>query len=132
MHRLHLCVVSSQSRFISVVMFSFPQAQFPREKESSTSHVSRRSQASYTWWSLRGRLRKATTNAEESISVRDAFGVGYEEISSTLSYHTCIAPLVGKLENLPQPLGIWMFSRWSPGSTIVQWSERKAELHSLR
>ncbi|GBM97199.1 hypothetical protein AVEN_149527-1 [Araneus ventricosus] len=30
------------------------------------------------------------------------------------------------------PLGTWKFSRWSPRSTIVQWSERKAELHPLR
>ncbi|GBN12716.1 hypothetical protein AVEN_150109-1, partial [Araneus ventricosus] len=29
------------------------------------------------------------------------------------------------------PLGTWKFSRWSRGSTIVQWSERKAELHPL-
>ncbi|GBN90322.1 hypothetical protein AVEN_52508-1 [Araneus ventricosus] len=30
------------------------------------------------------------------------------------------------------PLGTWKFSHWSPESTIVQWSERKAELHPLR
>ncbi|GBL89711.1 hypothetical protein AVEN_104657-1 [Araneus ventricosus] len=30
------------------------------------------------------------------------------------------------------PLGIRKFSRWSPRSTIVKWSERKAELHPLR
>ncbi|GBM85867.1 hypothetical protein AVEN_217235-1 [Araneus ventricosus] len=29
------------------------------------------------------------------------------------------------------PLGTWKFSRWSPRSTIVRWSQRKAELHPL-
>ncbi|GBM85598.1 hypothetical protein AVEN_38370-1 [Araneus ventricosus] len=45
--------------------------------------------------------RKATTMHRNQYLSESAFGVGYEEISGTLSCHSCIAPVVGKLKNLP-------------------------------
>ncbi|GBM88384.1 hypothetical protein AVEN_149441-1 [Araneus ventricosus] len=44
---------------------------------------------------------KATTMHRNQYLSESAFGVGYEEISGTISCHTCIAPVVGKLKNLP-------------------------------
>ncbi|GBM99316.1 hypothetical protein AVEN_264621-1 [Araneus ventricosus] len=44
---------------------------------------------------------KATTMHRNQYLSESAFVVGYEEIRATLSCHTCIAPVVGKLKNLP-------------------------------
>ncbi|GBN19986.1 hypothetical protein AVEN_189661-1 [Araneus ventricosus] len=53
-----------------------------------------------------------------------AHWVGFEEISGALSCHTC-----GEETQEPSDgrnwVRTWKFSRWSPRSTIVQWSERK-------
>ncbi|GBO18267.1 hypothetical protein AVEN_51891-1 [Araneus ventricosus] len=44
---------------------------------------------------------KATTMHRSQYLSESAFGVGYEEISGTLSCHVCITTVVGKLKNLP-------------------------------
>ncbi|GBN95233.1 hypothetical protein AVEN_70396-1 [Araneus ventricosus] len=53
--------------------------------------------------------RKATTMSRNQYLSENAYGVEFEEISGTLSCHTCIAPVVAKPENLPHgrilPLG---------------------------
>ncbi|GBM58113.1 hypothetical protein AVEN_122545-1 [Araneus ventricosus] len=59
--------------------------------------------------------RKATTMHRNQYLSESAYGVGYEEISGTLSCHTCIAPVVGKLTNHPA-VG---FDHWEHGSLLV-------------
>ncbi|GBN94941.1 hypothetical protein AVEN_126010-1 [Araneus ventricosus] len=45
--------------------------------------------------------RKATTMHRNQYLSESAYGVDFEEISGTLSCHTCKAPLVAKPKNLP-------------------------------
>ncbi|GBM34493.1 hypothetical protein AVEN_106727-1 [Araneus ventricosus] len=59
--------------------------------------------------------RKATTMHRNQYLSESAYGVGYEEINGTLSCHTCIAPVVGKLTNHPT-VG---FVHWEHGSLLV-------------
>ncbi|GBN39087.1 hypothetical protein AVEN_123299-1 [Araneus ventricosus] len=59
--------------------------------------------------------RKATTMHRNQYLSKSAYGVGCEEINGTLSCHTCIAPVVGKLTNHPT-VG---FDRWEHGSLLV-------------
>ncbi|GBL60600.1 hypothetical protein AVEN_71779-1 [Araneus ventricosus] len=45
--------------------------------------------------------RKATTMRRNQYLSESAYGVDFEEISGTLSCHTCIPPVVAKPKNLP-------------------------------
>ncbi|GBO23103.1 hypothetical protein AVEN_215611-1 [Araneus ventricosus] len=59
--------------------------------------------------------RKATTMHRNQYLSESAYGVGYEEISGTLSFHTCIALVVGKFTN-HSTVG---FDHWEHGSLLV-------------
>ncbi|GBO12222.1 hypothetical protein AVEN_58030-1 [Araneus ventricosus] len=59
--------------------------------------------------------RKAITMHRNQYLSESVYGVGYEEISGTVSCHTCIAPVVVKLTNHPT-VG---FDHWEHGSLLV-------------
>ncbi|GBM85901.1 hypothetical protein AVEN_191996-1 [Araneus ventricosus] len=59
--------------------------------------------------------RKATTMHRNQYLSENAYGVGYEEISDTLTCHTCIAPVVGKLTNY-STVG---YDHWEHGRLLV-------------
>ncbi|GBO06549.1 hypothetical protein AVEN_50829-1, partial [Araneus ventricosus] len=60
-----------------------------------------------------------------------AFGSALRRLAVSYLYSSGGEETLEPSHGRNRPLGTWKFRRWSPLSTIVQWSERKAELHPL-
>ncbi|GBM35968.1 hypothetical protein AVEN_201682-1 [Araneus ventricosus] len=117
-----LCGYQKKSPFVDSVMFSLPASTIPRRKRVQFLSCQPQTAGQLHLVVIKETLvrviasrRKATTMHRNQYLSESAYGVGYEEISGTLSCHTCIAPVVGKLTN-HLTVG---FDHWDHGSLFV-------------